>query len=163
MRDFLDAKSTPVPGPGCLIWLGGLDKDGYGQCSYRNRNMRAHRVSYLLHKGPLLQGKVIMHVCDTPACINPDHLEQVDQIVNDRDRDAKGRHWAQKGDDHYMRRNPLLRSGEKCPSSKLTADQVLKIRDLFASGISQPVIASKFGISRPAVSAIVVRRNWKHL
>lgn len=68
---------------GCWLWVGYLDKYGYGSLGVprciagKVKNVRAHRLSYELFKGPLLQGKYIDHLCKQRACINPDHLELV--------------------------------------------------------------------------------------
>jgi hypothetical protein len=161
--DFLNSKSEFISETGCQIFLGGLNKDGYGQTWYQGKNITTHRLSYKLHKGELKDGLVIMHTCDMPSCINPNHLNQVMQSINNDDKMIKGRHKVASGDDHYMRINRFTRAGEKCPTVKLKEQQVLEIRKLFADGLNQSLISSIFSISRTCVSAIVTRRNWKHI
>ncbi|WP_460986359.1 HNH endonuclease signature motif containing protein [Sphingobium sp. TomTYG75] len=55
---------------------------GYGNFSIMNKNIRAHRVSYIIHKGPIPEGMVIDHLCRNPCCVNPHHLEAVTSGVN---------------------------------------------------------------------------------
>lgn len=67
---------------GCWLWQGAInDKKSefpYGVFRYRGRKMYAHRVSYLLFRGPLRSGKEIMHrpSCESESCVHPHHLSQ---------------------------------------------------------------------------------------
>lgn len=73
----------PVTETGCWLWIGTWGKDGYGNMRIAtNKIVGAHRVSHLLHKGPLIEGMQVHHKCRTPACVNPDHLNQVPPAVN---------------------------------------------------------------------------------
>lgn len=64
----------------CLLWIGFLDKHGYG----RYGPELAHRVAYRKTRGELNNTLVLDHLCRTPQCVNPDHLEQVTQAENMR-------------------------------------------------------------------------------
>jgi hypothetical protein len=75
--DRIDANSMPVPWTGCWLWLRTLDRDGYGSIQVNKRHMRAHRVSYETHRGPIPDGLQIDHLCRVRCCVNPDHLEPV--------------------------------------------------------------------------------------
>jgi hypothetical protein len=82
---------------GCWPWTAGRFPRGYGMVNL-GRDMRgrqfttyAHRVSFVLAKGPIEPGQVVMHTCDVPACVNPDHLALGTQGDNIRDCFAKGR------------------------------------------------------------------------
>lgn len=171
MRAFTDTellanmqkKISMVPWSGCWIWMGGVDKDGYGQSSRHNKNIRTHRLSWILHGNELKDGYVLMHSCDMPACVNPDHLSQVLQSTNNDDKMQKNRHRVASGDDHYLRRNPAYRAGTKCPTSVLVDEDVLSIRKKLSDGLTQQEIAQAFGVSRPCISAIAIRRTWKHI
>lgn len=61
----------------CWIWKGYIDKDGYGTFSYRSKEMRAHRWSYMHFVGSLDNNLTIDHICNVRACVNPKHLQQI--------------------------------------------------------------------------------------
>lgn len=66
----------------CWEWLGGKDKDGYGQFCLNYKNIRTHRVSYELYKGKISNNLTIDHLCRNPSCVNPEHLEAVTMREN---------------------------------------------------------------------------------
>lgn len=76
---------------GCWIWQGGVDQDGYGKVKRFGKTIRAHRLFYEHHTGPVPDGLWVLHRCDTPLCVNPDHLWVGTQLENEQDKDAKGR------------------------------------------------------------------------
>ena len=76
---------------GCLLWQGARDDDGYGVVRTPRGTQRAHRWAWEAVYGPLEKGAVLLHQCDTPACINVGHLKKGTQRDNLKDRDAKGR------------------------------------------------------------------------
>lgn len=61
----------------CWLWRGTKTTGGYGVYDFCGRKARAHRVAYELTVGPIPEGKQLDHLCRTPACVNPDHLEAV--------------------------------------------------------------------------------------
>ena len=78
--------------PGCWKWVGPIKIDsGYGRFYIDGRYYPAHRVSYEHFKGPIRSGMHVMHLCDNPICVNPDHLKQGTHQDNMKDRDLKGR------------------------------------------------------------------------
>lgn len=81
--------SSPEPYSGCWIWHGPWCK-GYGRLCIEGKSMVASRASYEAFKGNAM-GNVVCHKCDTPACVNPDHLFMATQKDNIRDCMAKGR------------------------------------------------------------------------
>ena len=68
----------------CWSWKGYTMK-GYGMFTYKNEQYLAHRISYVIHKGPIPKGMEICHSCDNPICTNPSHLwcgTQLDNIAD---------------------------------------------------------------------------------
>lgn len=75
----------------CWEWQGGKDRDGYGHIRVEGKLWQAHRFSTLLD-GRDPAGKVVMHQCDNPSCVNPKHLKLGTQADNVYDMVAKKRH-----------------------------------------------------------------------
>ncbi len=71
---------------GCWIWKGQLNNKGYGLIWSRDAGQKiaAHRVAYELLVGPIPAGLELDHTCETPACVNPAHLEPVTHAENMR-------------------------------------------------------------------------------
>jgi hypothetical protein len=72
-----DEKWMPEPMSGCWLWIRSTDSAGYGLFWDRDRHRGAHRVAYERWVGPIPAGLHLDHLCRTPACINPEHLEAV--------------------------------------------------------------------------------------
>jgi hypothetical protein len=92
---------------GCWLWTAYRMKNGYGMFRTPARHELAHRVSHRLFVGELDQ-RDVMHVCDTPACVNPEHLRLGTRTENMQDAKSKGR----------------IRLGEAHGRAKLTNKQV---------------------------------------
>ena len=76
----------------CWLWTAGKFAKGYGAFAYADyKPGYAHRFSYLLHHGEIPEGALVMHSCDTPACVNPAHLRLGTAGDNARDSVSKGR------------------------------------------------------------------------
>jgi hypothetical protein len=67
--------------PGCWEWAGQIDRRGYGRFKHE-RSALAHRVAYVVFKGPIPDGHHIDHLCRNRRCVNPSHLEAVAPSVN---------------------------------------------------------------------------------
>lgn len=79
---------------GCILWKGITNADGYGLIgsgTRKGRNILAHRLSYEFKFGSIPKGMMILHKCDNPPCINPDHLFIGTAADNIHDMVAKGR------------------------------------------------------------------------
>lgn len=133
---------------GCCEWTGAKIPDGYGSLQVCYKHTLAHRFSYEITIGPIPKGLYVLHKCDNPACVNPDHLFIGTQKDNVQDCISKGR---------FTRSD---RRGEKCPTSKLTEKDVIYIRQ---SNLLQRELAEHFGVTRQAIGDIRSRRNWSHV
>lgn len=75
---------------GCHLWTGSVNKFGYGKLSVGPQKWKlAHRISYELNKGKILEDKSVLHQCDVPSCVNPDHLYLGDYKQNALDREKE--------------------------------------------------------------------------
>lgn len=79
----------------CIEWTGARNPAGYGRLRLRGQQVYAHRVAYEQAYGPIPEGFVVMHSCDNPPCINPDHLSVGTYADNARDMVEKGRAFQQ--------------------------------------------------------------------
>lgn len=101
---------------GCLEWIGSTDGHGYGTLSARGLSrmpIRAHRLAWFSCFGAIPATMNVLHRCDNPSCVNPDHLFLGTQKDNGQDMAAKGRHGAwthpeqwSRGDEHWTRKHP---------------------------------------------------------
>jgi hypothetical protein len=138
----------------CWNWTGAVNNKGYGQFHLKGKTVLAHRVSFEDFNGPIKEGMWVLHRCDNPRCVNPNHLFLGDASTNMQDCAAKGRLGFQR----------LPRRGEDHSGSKLTASQVVSIREIFrAGGVTQQDLAERFGISPSQVNNIVHRRHWREV
>lgn len=134
---------------GCWLWLGWRLPSGYGMVRYEGRDVGAHRVSWELTHGALPAGAFVLHRCDNPPCVRPDHLFLGSAKSNTQDMLRKGRHRVERGAQHH--------------AARLGEDEALEIRLRAASGASQHALAAEFCISPQAVNDIVRGRAWRHV
>ncbi|ALC12519.1 HNH endonuclease signature motif containing protein [Sphingopyxis sp. 113P3] len=91
------SRVSPEPNSGCWLWLGAANEQGrgsfrYGMAGEQKRTGLASRISYEMAIGPIPDGMQVLHRCDVPLCVNPDHLFLGTVTDNMRDMVAKGRH-----------------------------------------------------------------------
>lgn len=88
---------------GCWLWTGAKSTNGgYGYFIYGRggQKLRAHRVAWEMTHGPIPEGWVVMHLCDNPLCVNPDHLEvgtQADNVLDMRIKDRNNEFGFRRG------------------------------------------------------------------
>lgn len=133
--------------PDCWIWSGRLDSDGrYGNIWIDGRIVKAHRVSYVLHKGPIPDNLIVRHLCHNKLCVNPDHLEAGTSQDNANDEKLAGK----------------TQTGELSWASKLTADQVREIRLRYENGeTNQRELARQYDVSYWTLNSIIKGKTWK--
>ncbi len=97
---YFESQTYPCPASGCWFFMGYLS-NGYGKIPIRRncvqRDFMAHRISYELYKGPIPLGLNILHHCDVPCCVNPNHLYAGTQKENVHDMIRRGRAKNPKG------------------------------------------------------------------
>ena len=158
MTDLRRFWSKVTVGDGCWLWTGATNHAGYGLFHLNGRAMLAHRVSYALADGAM-PAVCVLHRCDTPACIRPDHLFLGTRADNNRDRDQKGR--TADGNKTGLRVNPIDRAREHNGRAKLCQGSVRQIRAAYAAGTaSQRALASRFGVSRTAIRLVLGGKTW---
>lgn len=136
--------------PGCWEWLAAKHDYGYGVIGAGGRGtgiLRAHRVSWVLHYGPIPEGMIVLHKCDNPECTNPDHLTLGTHADNVADKISKGRGSSARNGNHGF--------------TKLTLEQVNQIPVLKNQGYSERQIANLFGVRRQTINDIVNQKTWK--
>lgn len=80
----------------CWIWTGAKSSSGYGHLNINKKTIKAHRYSYEMFFGKIEHDKIIMHKCDTPLCVNPEHLSVGTKKENSADMATKKRAYNQK-------------------------------------------------------------------
>lgn len=111
------------------------------------RMFSVHRLSYEIHHGSIPAGLYVCHTCDNPPCVNPAHLWVGTFAENIADMVKKGR-----SPDN---------AGENNPAAKLTWKRRDEIEGLVKNGKTQTEVANNFGISKTAVSRIMLGKTWR--
>jgi hypothetical protein len=148
---------------GCWLWTASLRNKGYGAFAYTTKDGRlvqdrAHRFSWRLHHGAIPDGLCVLHRCDVPACVNPDHLFLGTKAENNADMAAKGRHVS--GGTHSPGR---YRRGTEHHNAKLTAGDVRAIRAERSGGASFGALSRKWNLASGYVHRLVHRKAWGHV
>jgi hypothetical protein len=87
----------------CWLWSGPTNDCGYGICKILGCPYYAHRLSYEIHIGTIPQGLLVCHRCDTPNCVNPEHLFLGTQKDNMHDAKLKGKTANKYGKSNYAK------------------------------------------------------------
>jgi hypothetical protein len=146
---------------GCWEWTASRDKHGYGFIGVlidgKFKAAKTNRVSWELHKGSIPEGLCVLHKCDNPKCVNPEHLFLGTQLDNIKDRGDKNRSARQFGASNAQ--------------AKLKEREVQAIKEILRRHPSrrsryhgiQVFLARWFGVSKSAISKIHQGRKWTHI
>ena len=145
----------------CWIWIRSRTRKGYGNIHRHRheppdlfdyaRGSYAHRFAWRLHHGPIPDGMLVCHRCDTPPCVNPAHLFLGTPHDNTQDMVDKGR----------ARGRAFV--GEAHGLAKLTEARVRDLRRRAAAGERHEDIAREFGVSKSTVTMANIRQTWRHV
>lgn len=134
---------------GCWLWTASKRTSGHGNFKVGRRAIPAQRVAYELCVGPIPEGLFVCHKCDNPPCVNPEHLFLGTHADNMRDKVAKGRQSAPKGEKHRL--------------AKFTDAQVLEVRALYSGGADVLELADKYHVDDMTMCNLLRRKTWRHL
>lgn len=152
LADRLACGSIPEPNSGCVLWIECVNAHGYGRVRWEGRPQLCHRLSYAVAFGPIPQGMSVLHKCDNPGCINPDHLRLGTQADNNADMRAKGR-------SSDGRARPKV-WGERNGHARHTEKLMLAVKR--ADG-TYAEIARIYGVSETSVGYVKRGIQWSHL
>lgn len=151
----------------CWEWTGSRYPNGYGQFRGKGARGYAHITSWELHSGPVPDGFWVLHRCDNPPCVRPEHLFVGPPKTNTADMWAKGRArpTGARPERQRLRLHPeLALRGEASPVAKLTEVAVREIRAAHAAGgISKRALGARYGVSDATIGFIVRRETWAHV
>lgn len=148
IQRFFSKISNEQHPDGCWIWEDSLNPGGYGKLKVDGKMVSAHRYSYILHSGLIPDGICVLHKCDRPCCVNPDHLFLGTHQENMDDKIKKGRSNSVKGE---------------LGNSILAENQVLDIKRRLKNKESAPNIGRLHGVSKHTIYAIKYGNSWRHV
>lgn len=140
-------KVMPEPNTGCWIWIGALNKGGYGSFTVDSKPWKAHRYSYYLDSGEIDPDLDVLHKCDNTWCVNPAHLFQGTALDNITDMMSKNRGNKAKG--------------ERNCKAKLREGDVSAIRSF--KDVSSSELSAIYGVSPSTIRRIIRGETWSHV
>lgn len=155
---------------GCWLWAGSITSGRFPRpiVSVGGKNKQVHRLLYERDLGPIPDGLLACHKCDTPLCVNPRHIFIGTASQNMQDMHRKGRAFHQIDPERASRlgrewqaRFAERNSGESHHLSKLTAESASALKAL--NGVVGPTEAGRrFGVTKSAVRDVWSGRSWKN-
>jgi hypothetical protein len=137
-----------IKSDGCWNWIGCRKKQGYGNIRVDGKTVMAHRVSWEMVNGSIPDGLCVLHKCDNPSCVNPDHLFLGTKMDNHCDMVDKGRRASFVGASNGR--------------AKLTQEQVSVVKELYSTGrLTQREIGKLYGVTDVVVSYILSGKIWR--
>ena len=133
---------------GCWPWQAHCNDDGYGKIKIDGKVISAHRLSWEIHFGPIPEGMKVLHKCDNPPCVRPDHLFLGTDLDNHKDCVTKGRDFHIYGSQHW--------------AAKLTEAIVKECRRLSKTQTARS-LAKKYNISESIMGQVIKGKRWKHV
>lgn len=109
IKERFETYTHHIPFSGCRIWIGGINRRGYGQFSVAGKTKKAHRISYRLYVADIPAGHDVDHRCNTPCCVEPSHLEAVTHAENMR-RQGERRTHCRRGHE-FTPENTIIKTG----------------------------------------------------
>jgi HNH endonuclease/Mitochondrial ribosomal protein subunit L20 len=126
----------------CIWWTGTINNKGYGVFGTGGKMYQAHRLSWIIHRGPIPPGKWVLHTCDARKCVNPEHLYLGTIKENNADRTARKRH------PHHIDDNIIAR--------------IQSLREYAPDIWSYKNLAKTFKVSLATVQKIVKKQNKRY-
>jgi len=138
----------------CIVWKGARrNKNSYGAIKYKDKVIDTHRLSYMLHKGEIPEGMVVMHSCDNKPCINPDHLFIGTYSDNAKDAYDKGR-----------MKTPKFPKGLVSPHGSISVEKAKEIKEAILNAPKVKgrllLIAEQFDVKYQLVKDIAGGRSY---
>jgi len=146
----------------CWLWTGHRPHGKYGRVFIKKCPLLTHRVSYELTFGSLPAKKHVLHRCDNPPCVRPDHLFLGTALDNAKDRMRKGR--GRVYDFSSELKPPKPPHGDYTTHAKVKTEDIPVIRRRYAEeSITTEQLGRIYGVTHNAISNIIKRRTWRHI
>jgi hypothetical protein len=146
---YVEEMSVKIPWSGCRIWLGAITQGGYGRSEVARRKHGTtivHRALFSELNGSVKSGLYVCHHCDTPQCVNPEHLYIGTPSDNAQDRAQKGR--------------SAPKAGGLNGRAVLSDPQISFIKKTLGAGYKQSDVAKMYQVSQSTISRIKRGKSW---
>jgi len=143
LKELFEQHIMPITECGCWFWMASIIKSRKPHYGAFQRDV-AHRKAWEIYNGEIPRGFLVLHKCDIPICVNPNHLFLGNQQDNMKDCSQKNRYP----------------KGNQKPNAKLTEDDVIAIRNDHRSSNE---IAKTYKLNPRTISRIKCKERWKHI